>query len=140
MQFLNFYLTLTQLWTNPKLSIFELLQHMGDEKIFSGPKLFIFVKKFWLCLFPTNINKPFRLKNSQKLPFFSQNREKQTKSKTFLENGQTWCWNITYFSNPDIRPKGKKLDHFKVKCQKEGVGAPGSDPSKRHNLSVWNHI
>ena len=48
--------------------------------------------------------------------------------------------NITYFSNPDIRPLGKKLDHFKVKSQRGGVGAPNSDPSKRHHLSVWNHI
>jgi len=31
----------------PKLlSTFELVQHMGDEKIFSGPKLIIFVKIF----------------------------------------------------------------------------------------------
>ena len=55
LQFLNFYLTPTQLWTNPQLSIFELLQHMRDEKIFSVSKLFIFIKIVWLCLFPINI-------------------------------------------------------------------------------------
>ena len=83
-------------------------------------------------------DKPFRLKNSQKLLFFGQNRGKQTKPKTFLENRQTWCWSITYFSNPDIRRIGKKLDHFKVKSQR-GVGTRNSDPSKSPHLSVWNH-
>ena len=62
-----------------------------------------------------------------------------TKSKKILKNRQTWCWNRTYFSNPNIRSIGKKLDHFKVKSQR-GVGAKGSDPSKRHHLSVWNHM
>ena len=79
--------------------------------------------------------KPFRLKNSQKLLFFWQkNRGKQTKSKHFLKNRQTWCWNITYFSNLDIRSIGKKLDYFKVNSQM-GVGGRSSDPSPSCNWS-----
>ena len=65
---------------------------------------------------------------------------KQTKSEKILENRRTWCWSITYFSSPDIRPIGKKLDHVKVKSQRGGVGTLNSDPSKSSHLSVWNHI
>ena len=44
--------------------------------------------------------------------------------------------NITYFSNLDTRSIGEKLNHFKVKSQRGGIGGTGSDPSKSARLSV----
>ena len=121
-----------------KFHTYILIYGLGKWKNIFRTQTFHFCQNF-LTLFIFHQYKPFGLKNRQKVLFFGQNRGKQTKSKQFLENRQTWCWNITYFSNPDIRPIGKKLDHFKVNSQRR-VGSPGSDPSKRHDLSVWNHI
>ena len=90
----------------------------GWKNIFRIQTFYFFFN--FVTLSVSHQDKSFRLKNSQKLLFFGQNRGKQTKSKKFLENRQTWCWSITYFSSPDIRPIGKKLDHFKVKSQRGG--------------------
>ena len=113
---------------------------LGDEKIFLGLKLFVFVKNFWLCLFPTKINHSDLkiVKNC----YFLAKIVGNTKSKKFLETRETWCWfrSITYFSNPDIRPIGKKLDHFKVTSQRGGGTARNSESLKTPHLSVWNHI
>ena len=84
LQFLNFYLTPPQLWTNPQLSVFELFQHMRDEKIFSGSTLFIFVKNFWLCLFSTNISYS-ALKIAKNFVFFVKIVENRQSQKNFWE-------------------------------------------------------
>ena len=75
-----------------KSSIFTLLQHLGDEKAFKTLKLFIFIKKILICLFPTNIRdfkqkSRFLAKNQQKMVGNRQNQKcfgKTDKVKTFV--------------------------------------------------------
>jgi hypothetical protein len=70
----------------------ELLVQPGDEKASKTPKLFIFLKKFLVCLFPINIhnfkpNKAILAKKQGKMLGNRQNQNlfrKTDKVKTFV--------------------------------------------------------
>ena len=89
----------------------ELLVQPGNEKASKTLKLFIFLKKKLICLFPINI-RYFKPKKA----FFGQkqgkNGGKQTNSKTILENRQSKYFCLTYFSKLNRDQVEKKLWHF----------------------------
>ena len=80
-----------ELWTIITLSNWELFVQPGDEKASKTHKLFIFLKKILVCLFPIN-TRDFKPKKA----FFSQkqgkNGGKQTNSNFFQKNKKFECF------------------------------------------------
>ena len=127
----------------------ELLVQPGDEKASKTLKLFIFLKKNLVCLFPINI-RDFKPKKA----FFGQkqgkNGGKQTNSKFFLENRQSKYFCLTYFSKLNRDQVEKKLWHFEDNPVTRGRGSTAENPEKGtppfvgfwrgHNVNNWKIV
>ena len=96
--------------------------HLGDKKSFKRLKLFMFLKFFCVCQFPTNIRN-----SSQKRPIVLQKEgekgEKQTNSNFFFENKQSEKFCLTYSSKLNRDPIEKKLYRFEDPHCNRGGGA-----------------
>jgi len=114
----------------------ELLVQLGDEKASKTLKLFIFLKKVLVCLFPINIRdfKPKRAFFGQKQ---GKNGGKQTNSKIFLENRQSKYFCLTYFSKLNRDQVEKKLWHFEDNLVSGGGEKPCRKSRKSDTTFRW---